>query len=374
MLTNDYVVISFGLKQLWGRKAVTKTPPARRSITSVDVAVEAGVSQATVARAFSSPSRVAPATRDKVEAAASRLGYTPNAIARSLKMQRTNIIGAAVPAYGGSWQGVLIAFSRQLAAHGKQLLLFSLPEGADTATIRSAVHQYRLDGIVFAPATITQKQLISVFNDDVPTVAFNQPSASDAVPTVAVDNEAGMREVARHLLDVGARSVKFIGGDPSTSTDQLRYRGASLEWNSAGIACPYFAAGDFSYDTGYKASQHIVDANELPDVVMVAGDELAFGVMDGLKSAGLRVPDDILVTGFDGVPQASWAGYDLTTLVQPTDALVERAIEVLLDPAQHHPQPYIPGMLRIGRTTSRPTERRSPPAPSFEHKDDETHA
>jgi DNA-binding LacI/PurR family transcriptional regulator len=347
-------------------------PSARRRVTSVDVAAEAGVSQATVARAFSSPDRVAPATRAKVEAAALRLGYTPNAIARSLKLQRTNIIGAAVPAYGEYWQHVLIAFSRQLAAHGKQLLLFSLPEEADTATIRSAVHQYRLDGIVFAPATITQKQLIQVFNDDVPTVAFNQPSAWDAVPTVAVDNEAGMREVARHLIDIGARSVQFVGGDPATSTDQLRYRGAALEWNDAGIACPYVAAGDFSYDTGYKISQHIVDADELPDVVMVAGDELAFGVIDGLNSAGLSVPDDILVTGFDGLPQASWAGYDLTTLVQPTDSLVERAIDALLDP-HDRPRDYIPGTLRIGRTTTRSAAARTA-AVRPDHKDDTSHA
>lgn len=329
----------------------------RRAVTSVDVAVEAGVSQATVARTFSSPDRVAPATRAKVEAAAQRLGYTPNAIARSLKLQRTNIIGAAVPAYGEYWQHVLTAFSRQLAVHGKQLLLFSLPDGADTATIRATVHQYRLDGIVFAPATITQQQLISVFHDDLPTVAFNQPSASNAVPTVAVDNEGGMREVARHLIDIGVQSVQFVGGDPSTSTDQLRYRGAALEWNAVGIACPYIEAGDFSYEAGYKASRHIFDGGELPDAVMVAGDELAFGVMDGLASAGRHVPTDILVTGFDGLPQASWAGYDLTTLVQPTDALVKRAIDVLLEPHESRSLDFIAGTLRIGRTTSRPAAR-----------------
>lgn len=339
---------------------MTSARVPRRGITSVDVAVEAGVSQATVARTFSSPDQVALATRAKVERAAARLGYTPNAIARSLKQQRTNIIGAAVPAYGEYWQHVLTAFSRQLASHGKQLLLFSLPEGADTATIRSAVHQYRLDGIVFAPATITQQQLIAVFNDDLPTVAFNQPSASEAVPTVAVDNEGGMRDVARHLIDIGCRSVQFVGGDATTSTDQLRYRGASLEWNAAGIACPYFEAGDFSYETGYKMAHLLLDTDSLPDVVMVSGDELAFGVIDGLKSSGLDVPNDIFVTGFDGLPQASWAGYDLTTLVQPTDALVERAIDVLLSPPSDEPLGYTPGTVRVGRTTTRST-----PNPDF---------
>ena len=88
---------------------------ADRRVTSVDVAAESGVSQATVARVYSSPHKVAPATRDKVRAAAERLGYVPNAIARSLKSQRTNIVGAVVPAYGEYWQNVLAEFSRQLA-------------------------------------------------------------------------------------------------------------------------------------------------------------------------------------------------------------------------------------------------------------------
>ena len=109
---------------------------------------------------------------------------------------------------------------------------------------------------------------------------------------------------------------------------------------------------------------------------MIAGDELALGVMDGLKSVGLRVPDDILVTGFDGLPQPSWAGYDRTTLVQPTDALVARAIDFLLEPRELQPQDYTPSTSRIGRTTTRSAATRTArtAANRPDHKDDTSHA
>ena len=96
----------------------------------------------------------------------------------------------------------------------------------------------------------------------------------------------------------------------------------------ANVGCGYLEAGAFTYEAGFKAGAEIA-ATDLPDVLMVAGDELAFGVIDGLAEAGVDVPGDVFVTGFDGLPQSSWAGYDLTTLVQPTEALVERTLALL---------------------------------------------
>jgi len=154
--------------------------------TSVDVANEAGVSQATVARTFSSPDLVSEATRTKVLAAADRLGYVPNAIARSLKSQRTNIIGAVVPTVGEYWQHVLTAFSRQLAERGLQLLLFSFSEPDRVAAALESVRQYRVDGLILASSRISQAQLAQTQMLGLPLVAFNQPAASGVVPSVCV--------------------------------------------------------------------------------------------------------------------------------------------------------------------------------------------
>ena len=331
-----------------------KDDPPGKSVTSVDVAREAGVSQATVARTFSSPHLVSPTTRTKVEQAANRIGYVPNAIARSLKSKRTNIIGAVVPAHGEYWQSVLTEFSQCLSQENRQLLLFSFTDVDQVDRVLDSVRQYRLDGVLLASSTIGPKQLAAMTASAVPVVAFNQPAAARVVNSVSVDNEEGMAMVAAHVAAMGATSVVFVGGIPDVSTDRLRYQGAARTLGQKGIACPYVAAGAFTYDAGYKVVSELLDRAELPDAIMVAGDEIALGVLDGLARAGVDVPGDVLVTGFDGLPQAAWAGFDLTTLVQPVGQLVTKAVEILLGPEPDHPIDVVAhGTLRIGATTTK---------------------
>lgn len=318
-------------------------------VTSHDVATEAGVSQATVARVFSRPEKVAEPTRIRVLAAADRLGYVPNAIARSLKAQRTDIVGAVVPATGEYWQHVLTTFARSLRERGKQLLLFSFDDTAEVDQVLQTVAQYRLDGLILASANISAGQMMRVAQTNLPVVAFNQPAAHELIPAVNVDNELGMRQLARHLASKGVRSAVFVGGMSTASTDQTRYRGAAAELAEQGIACPYVEAGGFSYEAGYKAARSLGEA-QLPDAVMVAGDELAFGLIDGLRELGIEAPRDVLLTGFDGLPQASWAGYDLTTLDQPTELLVEHALAILVGNSDDS-SVVVPGTMRQGRTT-----------------------
>lgn len=318
-------------------------------VTSHDVATEAGVSQATVARVFASPEKVADKTRANVRAVADRLGYVPNAIARSLKAQRTDIVGAVVPATGEYWQHVLTTFSRQLNERRKQLLLFSFDGTAQVDPVLETVAQYRLDGLILASASISTSQTVAVAQTGMPVVAFNQPAAEHLVPTVTIDNELGMRQLANHVAQRRAASAVFVGGVRTASTDQTRYRGAAAALGEHRIACPYVEAGAFSYEAGYKVARSLADAG-LPDAVMVASDEVAFGVIDGLREVGIEAPRDVMITGFDGLPQASWAGYDLTTLEQPTELLVEHAVAVVLGAAEDTAV-VVPGTIRQGKTT-----------------------
>lgn len=319
-------------------------------VTGHDVATEAGVSQATVARVYSAPEKVASDTRGKVLAAADRLGYVPNAIARSLKAQRTDIVGAVVPATGEYWQHVVTTFSRMLNERRKQLLLFSFDGIEEVGRALETVAQYRLDGLILASSNITTAQMVKVAGSGLPVVAFNQPAAHGLVPAVDVDNELGMRQLADHIAERGARSALFLGGIAAASTDQTRYRGAAIALGERGIACPYVEAGAFSYEAGYKIARTLAEG-DLPDAVMVASDEVAFGVIDGLREAGIEAPRDVLITGFDGLPQASWAGYDLTTLEQPTELLVEQAIQSVISTDENHDHIVVPGTIRQGRTT-----------------------
>lgn len=298
---------------------------------------------------------MSPATREKVEQAADKLGYIPNAIARSLKSQRTDIVAAVVPAQGEYWQHALISFGRHLAERGKQLLLFSFADSADVARVIDSVQQYRVDGMILASANVSQGQIARLNGNAMPVVAFNQPAASGIIPSVSVDNAAGTASLATHLVETGIHRVTFVGGLSSTSTDQTRYRGAAQELGRHGVACAYLEAGSFSYDSGYKTAELLAQEDELPDAVMVSGDELAFGVLDGLRTLGITAPDDLLLTGFDGLPQASWAGYDLTTLVQSIDSLSEHVIDLLLSGSSDSDiaDIVVPGTIRVGKTTRR---------------------
>jgi LacI family transcriptional regulator len=335
----------------------------QRAVTSIDVASESGFSQATVARVFSSPHLVSPKTRSAIEETARRLGYVPNAIARSLKSQRTNIVAAVVPARGEYWQQALTSFSRQLAARDLQLLLFSFSDGADVSRAIESVQQYRVDGMILASANVSQVHLARLNLGAMPVVAFNQPAAAGIIPSVSVDNAAGTAALASHLVDQQCKNVLFVGGQATASTDQTRYRGAAQELGRHSAACAYIEAGSFAYDDGYKIASQIASFDVLPDAVMVSGDELAFGVLDGFRTAGIDVPSDLLLTGFDGLPQASWAGYDLTTIVQSMDSLAEHSIEVLLrknspdiysaEAESGLPDIVVPGTIRIGKTTRR---------------------
>ncbi|MEM7095418.1 MAG: LacI family DNA-binding transcriptional regulator [Actinomycetota bacterium] len=323
---------------------------ASGNVTSHDVATEAGVSQATVARVFSSPEKVADATRAKVLEAADRLGYVPNAIARSLKAQRTDIIGAIVPATGEYWQHVLTLFSGQLIDRGRQLLLFSFAEPDEVSAVIETVARYRLDGLIAASASLDISNLHAVERTEMPVVAFNQPAATGLLPSVTVDNELGMQDLADHVVARGAQSALFVGGVATTSTDQQRYRGAASRLGDHGVACPYVEAGAFTYEAGHKVAGHLAD-RDLPDAVLVGSDEVAFGVIDGLRERGYEAPRDLFLTGFDGLPQARWAAYDLTTLEQPTALLVDHAISHLLDDATAVSDTVVPGTIRQGRTT-----------------------
>jgi len=160
-------------------------------VTSHDVASAAGVSQATVARTFSSPDLVAPATKLRVEEAAALLAYIPNAMARTLKSQRSRIIGVVVPSQGEYYQHVLTELTRQLSAAGQQLLMFTFSGADDIDGVITSVLSYQVDGVMLASSAISIQQTQRIVSSEVHVVSFNQPAAAGLSPSVVPDNAAG---------------------------------------------------------------------------------------------------------------------------------------------------------------------------------------
>jgi len=328
------------------------------AVTSHDVALAAGVSQATVARTFSSPDLVASETKARVLEAAERLAYIPNAMARTLKSQRSRIVGVVVPSEGEYYQHVLTELTAQLSAAGEQLLLFTFSGTDDIDDVIASVLSYQVDGVMVASSAINVQQIQRIVSSGVPVVSFNQPAATGLSPSVVADNAAGMEKLAEYLVDTGHRSVIFIGGVAAAPTDQERYQSAVRTLSDHDVLCRYFEAGAYTYRAGLNAAAHLIEEPRLPDAVMVAADEIALGVIDGLRAKGISVPGDLSVTGFDGLPQAEWLAYDLTTVSLPITEMVKHTVDLLGPDTPESDEIVVPGTLRKGTTVKTRNDER----------------
>lgn len=313
-----------------------------RRVTSTDVARAADVSQATVTRVFTTPDLVAEDTAARVRDTADRLGYVPNAMASTLKSRRSNLVGVLVPSGGSYYLQILDSLSRRLTSEGRQLLLLTFADEDDIDRVLETVLRYEVDGLVLASSAFGATRLAQLRTQGRTVIAYNQPEAAGIVPTVAVDNAQGMASLARLVVDHGHRDVLYLGGVRRYRTDQLRFAGVVETLAEHGLPCGYLEAGAFTYAAGRVAANRVVDRGTLPDAIMVASDEIAFGLIDGLRAHGIRIPEDVSVTGHDGLPQAAWSTYRLTTVEQPVERMVAAAVDMVTTAAQPDPGPGRP--------------------------------
>lgn len=337
-----------------------------RRVTSTDVARAADVSQATVTRVFAAPELVAAETAARVRETADRLGYVPNAMASTLKSRQSNIVGVLVPSGGSYYLQILDSLSRRLTAAGKHLLLLTFVDEDDIDRTLETVLGYEVDGLVLASSAFGATRLAQLRSQGRTVVAYNQPEAAGIVPTVAVDNAAGMAALAGLVVDRGHRDILFLGGIRRYRTDQLRFAGVVETLAAHGIPCAYLEAGAFTYTAGRVAANRVLDRGPLPDAIMVASDEVAFGLIDGLRANGVRIPEDVSITGHDGLPQAAWSTYRLTTVEQPMDRMVAAAVDMVIaatggataldrsgDPERAEPEfRLLAGQVRVGATVA----------------------
>ena len=340
------------------RRVDQERRPRRPRVTSVDVARLARVSQATVSRAFTTPDIVAPDKRERIYETATDLGYVPNAIGRSLSSRSSRIIAVVVPAAREYYEHALGALARHVVPSDYQLLLFESFASTDLEFVFTSIPRYHVDGVIVASSMVPVTQVQPLVASGLPVLMFNQHVASGDVASVSVDNESGMRALAALLTENGHRSVCFVGGIRDATTDRARHKGASEQFAESGIPFRYLLAGDFTYEAGYAAANEIAASAARPDAVMAASDAIAYGLIDGLRARGIAVPEDMSVTGFDGLPQSAWKAYDLTTIEQPMQELARLAVERLVDQIEND-EPTTPtrqlleGHLRIRSTVAK---------------------
>ena len=335
---------------------VADTP--RRQVTSYDVARHAGVSQSAVSRCFKDGASVSKKMRERVMKSVHELGYTPNAIARGLITRRSNMVGVIVSNLN-FYPEVLSELSRRFTERGVHVLLFTLDHESDVGRVLDHVWQYQVDGVIVA-AQLAEEEIRQFETRDVPLVFYNRSYRDIPVSSVCCDQVEGERMLVNLLTDKDVHhSFAVISGPGDSVVSLQRTQGALDRLASLGMEDVTLVAGDYSYDSGRRAVQEIVDQRGVaPDALICANDMMAMGAMDELRHhMNLDVPGDVSVVGFDGVRAAGWSSFDLATVQQPVESMAEAAVSMLLERVDNASLPpekrSFSGVLRLGNTVRR---------------------
>ncbi len=298
----------------------------QKRMTSVDVARMAGVSQSTVSRTFAGDTRVKPETRERVLAVAKEVGYVPNFIARGLSAQTTNLVGIVMADVASMFYPyVLQEFVRALQKRGKHALVFNVRSDGNADDVLQETLQYQVDALIIAASTVSDEMVEACARMDTPVFLFNRTSPH--VNSICVDNYQGGRQIANLFVRNEYERIGLLAGIEGTQTNQQRTSGFLGRLKEHGITPIYEARGDYTYKSGYAAGRELFHSDTPLDAIFCASDAMAIGLMDAARDAGLNVPNDIAVAGFDGVPVTEWAANSLTTIEQPMTALVKTTLD-----------------------------------------------
>ena len=302
--------------------------------TSIDVAKLAQVSQSAVSRSFTVGASVSALTRAKVLDAAKKLGYRPNAIARSLSTRKSRMIGVVMSYLDNQFYPlVLEKLSQALQQQGYHVLLF-IGDTSEADAVLSDILQYQVDGLVLASTSVSSALANICADAGIPVVLFNRTTRNNqSASAVVCDNHAGGAAIAQHLVQRGCQRIAFIAGTQDSSTNLEREAGFMQGLALAGQRCYARAVGDYDFLQAQQAAHELfAKADTRPDAVFVANDHMAIAVMDVLRQQlGLQVPQDVRVAGFDDVPQAAWGAYQLTSVTQALNPMIAATVDLLIE-------------------------------------------
>jgi len=303
-----------------------------------DVAKLADVSTATVSRALANPERVSVETRARVFEAIAKIGYVPNPAARSLRSQKTYMVLVVLPDLSNTFfSKILRGIEETLFEAGYGMIISDLDGSPEKeAHFAAFTAAGRVDG-----AILLNGHLFGQSRDgkgpaaklNIPLVALCEAIPGADIPQIEVDNRAAARRMTLHLASLGHRSIAYVSGPAENILEQERFRGYQDGLTTAGI--PFDPAlvvpGDYTLESGVRAGQELVGRSERPTAVFCTSDEMAIGLIRTLSSAGVRVPEDMSIAGFDDIEFAAAAQPALTTIHQPRRELGQTAATVLID-------------------------------------------
>lgn len=307
------------------------------NLTLEDIGRLAGVSRSTVSRVINDQASVSPDVRERVQEVIQRTGYTPNVAARSLVSGRSGVIGLVIPSrvhqvfedpyFSRLVQGITAASNRT----GTTLSLFLFQNEEEESELYPRVVASRfLDGLILTATRMSDPLLARVPTGEIPIVMVGRPDV-EGLSYINVDNRGGALHAASHLCGLGYERIGLIGAPVSTTAGLDRLSGfvEGLAMCGKALLPELRSDGDFSQASGYRAMKKLLPGR--PDAVFVASDTMAIGALQALREEGIRVPQEIALMGFDGLPSSETAVPALTTIRQPVTQTGARAVHLLND-------------------------------------------
>jgi len=334
-------------------------------VTILDVARRAGVSKATVSRALNGKVFVSDDVRARIDKAIEETGYRPNLLARKLATRESNSVGLVITnrLYNGPFFSAMIYQAATLSeAHQRQLILAdgknSSQHERDAITF---LMQLRCDAIMIYPKYLSVEELDAIIDQSsVPVVAINRELKRHRARSVFVDHHACSVQMTRYLLEQGHRRIAFITGAPGSPTGERRLAGYLDAQAEAGITpdAALVVPGTWTTESGYEAGRALLAAGIPFTCVLAANDDMAIGAAKAFSEAGLRLPDEVSLAGFDDSIIGRYATPALTTMHIPMDEMIGDAVQILLSPEDRSatPRPPYAGTLIIRESVAPPRQ------------------
>ncbi|MEO7448022.1 MAG: LacI family DNA-binding transcriptional regulator [Humibacillus sp.] len=298
-----------------------------------DVAERAGVSIKTASNVLNHHPHVKTSTRERVEAAMADLHYRPNLSARSLKHGRAGFLALAVPAMDSPYFAELAArITEEAAALGFIVLLDVTGGDADAErVVLEGMRSHVIDGVIFSPLALSADE-ISRRADRLPMVLLGERPVPTGFDHIAVDSVAAARAATEHLVAQGRRRIAAVGREAMKGTASARLRGYKQALKSAGlpydpelvISVPHYERAD-----GHAAMQHLLDLPQQPDAVFCFNDLMAIGALRACIQAGVTVPAEMAIVGFDDIAETRYSNPTVTTVSPDLRGLARAALELL---------------------------------------------
>ncbi|MCA1408860.1 LacI family DNA-binding transcriptional regulator [Ensifer sp. IC3342] len=325
-----------------------------RFVSAHAVAELAGVSRSAVSRAFTPGASIAPATLARVHEAAAALGYQVNDLARGLLANRSRLVGLVTSDAETPFRAQMIAaLSHALIERSNVPAIISIgPTAGDIANATRQLLRYRAEATVFLSGSPPTSLVELTRRNGQPLILINR--AETGLDSVHCDDRDGAQQAFEALRLAGASRFAVINRvDPSPSLLAREHAFTQFATASA-FEAKIVRTGLADYDGGREAARQLLASGAAPDAVFCVNDLMAFGTLDHFRGAGLRVPDDVSVIGFDDVPMAAWSSYRLTTLRQDPRRIARDVISILdrrlADPDSPPISAYVPVELIVRET------------------------